>query len=243
MIGWIHELELVNNDNNELCNTNKWNIIKGNWIYDSINCSLYNSDYDDGNVVWFGTQNGLTFDSDYDFDSFVVEMGLSFNLSTGGSSGILFRAITVSNTNNGGNQYFFGIATTPDSTVKLGRMNNGWTQLYGESVTVSTDTLYRLKIVCNGTFYDFYVNDELIWQDVELTDYVYGSFALRTFQQPTFFHYFEILHQTQGIKSIFLFCIRCSICCFFYYKLLFVMLTDVYRYKTFICRCRCLINI
>ena len=184
---------LVNGNKNELCNINKWNTIQGNWNYDSINCSLYNSDYNDGNVIWIGTQDGLTFDSDYDFHSFVVELGLSFNMSTGGNSGILFRAITVSDTDGGDSQYFFGVDT--GNNAILGRINNGWTQLLSESMTVSTDTLYRLKIVCNGTLYDFYVNDEL-------TDYFSGSFGLRTSLQPAFFHYFKIWNQTQGIKSI-----------------------------------------
>ena len=61
--------------NNDLCDTDKWSVIKGTWVYtdNDGSCSLYNSDNADGNVIWFGSADGLTYDGDYNYTSFILE--------------------------------------------------------------------------------------------------------------------------------------------------------------------------
>ena len=53
-----------------MCDTDSWNEIKGSWTYEAEDCSLQNTDSGAGNIVWFGSADGLTPDSNYDDDTF-----------------------------------------------------------------------------------------------------------------------------------------------------------------------------
>ena len=176
--------------NNELCNNDSWSIIKGTWTFYEAGCTLYNTNSDAGNVIWFGSENGITFDNDYNLNSFILELSLTFPNDPNFDAGILFRAINVSSVNDGGSQYYFGIGA---DKVQISKFNDGYTLLHANTDIVATaHTLYTLKILANGTHYDFYVNDELIVENYALNDYKIGSFGIRTFHQPTIFHYLKI---------------------------------------------------
>lgn len=100
---------------------------------------------------------------------------------------------------NYGQSYSFAIYAARDpNEVKLGLFNDGWTELLlkdtddPDSVAIEFDTIYDIKIEARRNLYSFYINDSLIWENVELNDYSLGSVGLRTYFQPATFSYFSI---------------------------------------------------
>ena len=169
---------------NYLCDTDRLNIIKGTWVFNSTDCSITNTDEAAGNVIWFGDFSGLSPDSTFNtLNSFTATLTLSITNGTG-NSGLFFRAQTVSTINDGGQQYYFGFGVTP--IVYLGLMNNGWTALDSANIPLYYNIPYDFTVVANGTHYKTYIFTTLIFEQ-ELTEYTSGSFALRTYFAQTKF--------------------------------------------------------
>ena len=166
---------------NLLCNKDDWNIIKGTWFYDSNDCSVDNTNTAAGNVIWFGSQDGLTPNNDYAFDSFYLEVEIQVN---GGYSnaGILFRAQSVSATNDGGQQYYIGLR--PNKGVVFGKMNNGWSSLYWQPYSVQKGGIHTLIVKAIGSTYNVWIDSKQIFNNIVLTDYMTGSIGLRSFNLP-----------------------------------------------------------
>ena len=168
-----------------MCNTDDWNIIKGTWDYDSSDCSVDNTNSGDGNIIWFGSQDGLTPNNDYVFDSFSLEVEIQRNSATGSSTGIIIRAQSVSTTNDGGQQYYIGLRS---SSVIFGRMNDGWTDIQYQSYAVQVGAIHTLKVDAIGTIYNVWVDNTQILSDVELSEYMNGSIGVRTYYSPAKFY-------------------------------------------------------
>ena len=110
---------------NLLCDTHRISEIKGDWDYNSDDCSWTSADYGPGDIIWFGDSNGVTPDSamnNLTGGSFNSTLTLSVTDCDGNNcnAGLLFHAKNVSTTNNGGYQYVFMINTSPSSAGNSG---------------------------------------------------------------------------------------------------------------------------
>ena len=177
-----------------------WNVIKGNWIKDPNTCIVENTDDGFGNIIWLGDENGTIPDINWIYSSFTirVEMSIVDDNSGIGNGGILFRALNVSDINNGGQQYYVGL-NIEHSRIELAKINNG---LY-ESIAVghgghSFDygEIYLITIIsrANGLIYIDLEGDELLITH-QLNDIFTGSIGLRTFQAPNTKYYNLTLNQ------------------------------------------------
>ena len=178
--------------NNIFCNNNDWNIIKGSWNYDHIDCSLENTvaDINNGaNIVWFGSDNGIIPNSDYIFDRFVYQVSIKFNYNQNGA-GIVIRAQNVSSSHvHGGSYYYIGFYPSSDD-ILFGKMNNGWQLINSISYAIDTNVIYTITIQnvrLNTSTYDVLVNNNLLMTIYD-TSYLTGSIGLRTFKSPAIFY-------------------------------------------------------
>ena len=186
---------------NLLCSQDLWNNVKGTWDWTD-DCQISNTNSGYGNIFWIGSRDGTAPNSIYDsteYNSFVIRANLSLDSSGENNAGILFRTQSVSSTSNGGQSYIFAIYAARDpNEVKIGLFNDGWTQLLRkdsdeeETLSIEYDTFYHLKIEAYKNLYNFYIDDDLIWSNVELDDYSLGSVGLRTYLQPATYTYFSI---------------------------------------------------
>jgi GH43 family beta-xylosidase/uncharacterized protein YjdB len=94
------------------------------------------------------------------------------------NAGVLFRVSnpTVGTDNLKG--YFAGIAV--NGRVQVGKFNNNWTELASIPYPISQNTVYRLKVVAEGSNIEVYINDEVVVSVVDRT-YTQGAIGLRTF--------------------------------------------------------------
>ena len=148
-----------------------------------------------GHTVWFGDDTGKIPDAEFNsLTSFTTT--LSLTIPSGdcvgqGNTGILFRAKNVTSVTEGGQQYLCHIKPAQD-TVNLLKMNNGVQSLGSQdALAIEYDTEYNLTVIGNDiNKYFIYLNNTLLTElsNIELNDYEYGSFGLRTSNCPTIFH-------------------------------------------------------
>ena len=174
---------------NWLCDTDRWNQLKGNWVYNSANCVLSNTDAGEGNVIWFGDITGKIPDSTFNsFGAFLLRVDISVAYNTNdGKGGILFRARNVSSVNDHGEQYWLALQPSGDK-ILLAKIDDGvYTVIEEYFTSISFDTTYNILIESipnNFTFYKIYLEDSLLFI-VELNDFIDGSIGFRTYNGPT----------------------------------------------------------
>lgn len=159
--------------------------IKGTWYYNESCSSILNSDSGDGNIVWFGSDDGLTPNDEYDKTSF--NLSTTLEIHSGQDAGLMFRCGEASTTNNGGPAYYVGLYPASD-TVVFGTLDNGWSAKHSESCSLSYNTKYDLKVQAEGDYYTVYVDGTPIIQNVERTEFSSGSVGLRTYRAPTTYY-------------------------------------------------------
>ena len=169
---------------NLLCNTDLWSTIKGEWTIDDDECTFENTDSRCGNIVWLGSDDGLTPDEDYDCDTF--ELSITLEIASGYDAGAIFRTGECSTSNSEGQTYYLGLSPDDDEVV-FSTMDDGWTEDYSASVSLSFETEYTLTISGSGDSYSVYVDGTALLEDIELTDFSSGSIGLRTYKAPTTF--------------------------------------------------------
>ena len=171
------------------CDTSSWNIIKGNWTYSATDCSLRNSDSGSGNIVWFGSDDGLIPNSSFIDDTFTLTVTMS--LQSGSNAGLIFRTEESSTINNEGPTYYVGINT--NDAVVFGTMDDGWSLKHSASVSsgIDYDTVYTLSVHAAGIAYDVYLNGTLVMADIIRTEFSGGSFGVRTYEAPATFYSLE----------------------------------------------------
>jgi hypothetical protein len=170
---------------NLLCDTDSYNTIKGQWSYDDSDCSLENTDSASGNIVWFGSADGLTPDDSFDADSFT--MTASLEVHSGNNAGILFRTGESSTTNDEGPTYYVGLKIASDE-VRFGTMDDGWSNKHTASLPLEYDHIYTLSVEASGNLYSVYVNDVRVLADITRTEFGSGSIGLRTYNAPATYH-------------------------------------------------------
>ena len=183
-------VDIVDPDN-IFCNTSSWNIIKGNWTYNSTDCSLKNTDSGDGNIVWFGSADGLTPGSNYIHDTFNLTVTMSIH--SGNTAGLMFRTGESSTTNNEGPSYYVGLnpgisSTSSGRQLQFGAMDDGWSEQHTVTTTIEYDTVYTLAIHAAGDIYNVYFNGTLLMENITRTEFSTGSIGVRTWMAPTTFY-------------------------------------------------------
>ena len=169
----------------DLCDAGSWEIIKGNWTYDGSDCSLENTDSGAGNIVWFGSDHGLTPDDAFVHESFLLTV--TMEVHSGQDSGVIFRTEESSTTNNEGPTYYVGLYPASD-TVKFGTMDDGWSTEHSASVALEYDTMYTLAIMGSRDLYTVYLDGEAVLENIDGEQGFVGSIGLRTFLAPTTYH-------------------------------------------------------
>ena len=179
---------------NFLCYESLWSLIGSvNWTFsisdDSCTLGLPRDrpGSADVAVAWLGNDNGTIYDETYAFDYFAFSATFSFAGSAdGGSVGLLFRTMSVGDQNEQGYSYLFSLH---NGRAVLGRYYDDWQNIMTDStVSVNNNDTYTLKVsnynTSNKSTYNFYLDDSSIFSNMELTDYLSGSFGIRA-RRPT----------------------------------------------------------
>eukprot|EP01084_Bolivina_argentea_P227889 384970_1 len=185
LIWWLYSVIFIYAQN-ELCLNNSWNIIKGNWDFDMTNCILQNIDSGDGNKVWFGSSNGLTYDSNYDATAFTVKVSITIHSGIG-NAGIIFHATQSSVVNDAGPNLYVGISTNYDSVI-FGYSQNGiWHESHNVDFTINYNASYELILTASESVYNVYINSVLVLENIIETQLRTGTIGIRTYQAPSTF--------------------------------------------------------
>ena len=173
---------------NALCDTDSWNVIKGDWTFDSTDCSLENTDSGDGNIVWFGSEDGHIPNSNYTHDSF--RFSVTMKVDSGSSAGILFRTGESSTTSREGPSYYLDLRPDQsDGDLRLSMLDNGFfTIIDSWTMDISYDTLYTLTVYALNNLYFVYLDDVEVVAGFKITEFNNGSVGLRTYESPATYY-------------------------------------------------------
>ena len=149
---------------NDLCKTNDWSVMWGDWTYNSDDCSILANST--SGALWFPN-------SKYIDDSFILQTILSVEEGTG-NGGLAFQTKDYSFS---GGHYNFYIGPANDQ-IFLAEVNSTyhWKQIryslgssFPDIGSIEYNQYYSLKIIANKTRHNFYINNTLLWENVELT--------------------------------------------------------------------------
>ena len=156
-------------------------VYDGNWTLNEANngsCTLVQTADDSKIIIWFGSEDGSTPNSNYSHDSFVIETSLS--IASGRNAGILFGGVNVS----GSEFYYFDV----DPAVNLIHLFRCcWTFIFTISQTFDYGEKYNLRISANGEYFSFSVDDVLV-RDLQITNFTTGSVGLISHRSTTTFY-------------------------------------------------------
>ena len=173
---------------NQLCNHSLWNIVNGDWEFDSVDCSLQATAFPEGNnLIWLGSADGITPNNDYSDENFTVTVTMS-TPDQGGDAGIVFRMGASDDV------YYLNLLPWFDY-VRLG-VKEKWRWAFSstENVSVSSidsNTVYTLAVHATGTSYDVYFDGELVMDGVVMSERTNGSIGLATSYSKTTFYSLE----------------------------------------------------
>ena len=74
--------------------------MRGNWTWNENNCIVRSNGTYSASGVWIGSDDGIIFDNNYNYQSFSLEVIFSLDCGFTGSVGVLFRGILVYNAVN-----------------------------------------------------------------------------------------------------------------------------------------------
>ena len=185
--------------NNILCSKyDEMNVFSGNWTFDNNTCSLQQSAEltGFGSIIWFGSADGGTPDADYSYQSFIVETSLSIS-SGDHNAGIIFRAAALSSS-----QFYYFAIWPYANRIKLWLCC--WVEIFDASQTINHNETYDLKILANGNYFNFSVNDVVVYENLKIIDAIIsGSVGLQSYNTVTRFYSFNYTMTTTG-KQVFL---------------------------------------
>lgn len=110
---------------NQLCDTEIWSIMAGEWIWQTNDscCVVDKLDTGSGSNTWIATSDGLVSNYNYNFESFTFVTKFSVSSEDIYDGGVLFRAINVSSKTDYGFSYYYGIKEK-DNSIVLGQFSN-----------------------------------------------------------------------------------------------------------------------
>lgn len=178
----------------------------------AVNGSSFTDDFSDGNPfdswIFNGSSSSFTVENGqfridgtseyasgekalvrgYKWSDFTYEADVKIASGTTWTGGLLFR---VKNAGMGRllfEGYYVGLNPSQNNII-LGRSNGrDWTTLKTYSMTINTDTVYRMKVVTSGVNIKVYVTD-MVTPKIDINDSVYyeGALGLRTSNSITYF--------------------------------------------------------
>lgn len=170
---------------NKLCYPSIWSQMKGKWNWDNNlnwtsnynynsnldiyndNCTVINDELSGaGDIIWIGSRDGQIPNANYEYKYFVFRVNLLLISSQHyGHAGMLFRALNVSDVNNGGDQYYYGVQCNSGNAIYLAKMNDNWEiVLIDETIIIDCNVIHSLTIVGNDINFDFYLNESYFGQ-------------------------------------------------------------------------------
>eukprot|EP01084_Bolivina_argentea_P030528 56540_1 len=174
---------------NYLCDSsNRFSIIKGDWIMNDTLCSVHQMNITTtNNVIWLGDldTNSLLW-TDYKIES-EIEL---HNVGQGGAAGIIFRAQSICSTNNCGQQYYIYLDYN-EQRVVLGKINDGWNEYESQSILLELDTIYKLRVQLRYSEISIFLDNILQFTYYDMS-YLYGSVGLKTIRSDTKFYSMRI---------------------------------------------------
>lgn len=200
------ELWIRKASDNILCDTDSWNEIQGNWAFDSIHCAIENTNGGCGDIVWFGSEDGLTPDPNYDHS--VFELTATMEIADGGyDAGLMFRSGESSTMNDEGPTYYIGMYPGTGYVV-FGTIDNGWSPKHSAYVPgLAYDTVHTLSIHGSGIVYDVYIDGVAVLTDITRNEFSFGSIGMRTCGAPATYYSltysFEDAHDCTAYMSSF----------------------------------------
>eukprot|EP01083_Nonionella_stella_P180308 642585_1 len=201
--GLIRDLKITTNNAyqtpfNYLCDyENRFSVISGSWSIDTEKCWLSQTSNEGGNVVWLGDADPTSVEwIDYTIE-FVVRLQSS-DLESAAQAGLLFRALSVSSTNNDGQQYWVDIKKA--TGIRFRQADEG--ELKGNTnhdtiINWNEDYTVRVKVVANT--FSIYLNDRHVLDDTN-SDYSYGSIGFRTHQCKATFKRLRIIFPNSNTR-------------------------------------------
>ena len=171
-------VQLVLASPNWLCNSSAWSKICGEWAYSP--CQVLGTDQSPGAVTWIGDHVAAS-RSWANYTVSVTMQLLDAQIGAEDNAGLLFRAKSISGSNNGGQQYYAGV--TGSGFLQFGKMNNGWDELYNSpSAVCDAMDLFTLSVSAVGSTYEIYVNGKLVTTYTDnASPYSSGSVGLRDY--------------------------------------------------------------
>ena len=165
-------------DDNLLCHDADWNELHGDWTYDSVSCSLTQTDASTwGRVIWFGSADGNTYDSNYAFNSYNLTLHFMLTSATYGA-GLIVRSENVSLTANQGRFYTYAMYDYSGSNGFLlgyySEPSGSWNGLSTVYDTVNLNQNYTIGVVVDGTSGDFYWDGTKIMSGITLDEFTTG---------------------------------------------------------------------
>eukprot|EP01083_Nonionella_stella_P072342 194996_1 len=194
--GLIRDLKITTNNAyqtpfNYLCDyENRFSVISGSWSIDTETCWLSQNTSEGGNVVWLGDNDPSSMEwTDYTIE-LVVNLQSS-DLESAAQAGLLFRALSVSSTNNGGQQYWVDIKKSTGIRFRqavsgqvIGNTNHNTTINWNEDYTI------RVKVAANQ--FSIYLDNKHILDETN-SDYSNGSIGIRTHRCKAIFKRLRII--------------------------------------------------
>ena len=193
--GYPIDVSIVVNENNELCNNGSWNDIKGQWSYNSTDCSIRNTNAKLGNSVWFGSADGTKPLSQYCHESFRMSLMLAVH-SGDGKAGLLFRTGKVSTVWNEGPTYFVRIKAS-NNKISIKSFDNGvWDHGTFPVDSIQLNTTYNLTLVARANLYDVYLDGDLVVRDHNLTEYTnYSHLGIGLYSHMTNSSFYSLMYE------------------------------------------------
>merc|ERR1712130_794240 len=194
---------------NALCDQEAWNIMKGDWSYNEDECILYQSESGINDLIWFGSEDGLIPNNEFDHESFELTVTMSIESRSGSpaysASGFFFRSTQSLAVPQGPDYWIMvypkqnrlvfsqmnaakaGEGDIDDLWIKLGEKDLPFDVEYGHIYTIkvmaSADYKYTISITNDDGNYWY-----TIYGQKYLKDLKFGSIGLRTLNVPTTFY-------------------------------------------------------
>ena len=168
---------------NEFCNPSQWNIVSGNWTYDSSECSLTNNDVDTdfSDIIWFGSSDGEIPDNRYCHRHF--QLNVTLILHSGINAGLIFRTERA-DTKDKGLSYYLRLNKQVQATG-LFLIDNGVSILNASKTKLSYNKTLNLFVSASENVYNVYLDGRPVFPEnpdivmKQLTNYTHCSIGIR----------------------------------------------------------------
>ena len=188
---------------NELCHTKDWNVICG--FDEQDDCILHAED--NCNQLWFGNQDGIEYDHDFNEDYFTIQLQLQFDTDSddstdNGHAGVLWRVTQISTTFEEIVAYYAGINST--GHYEFGIWHNGYMTImqraYDDFFQFDTNSNHTLRIQVIKCFYRFYIDNIFFFESIH-SEYQQGTIGIQSIGIAA--TYYSLDYQVSSESTVF----------------------------------------